>query len=38
LTQGHIIVCFDIPGVFLHTGVDKDITMVLKDRLAELMV
>ena len=30
--------CFDIPGAFLHSDVDKDITMVLKGRLAELMV
>ncbi len=30
--------CFDIPGAFLHADVDKDITMVLKGRLAELMV
>ena len=30
--------CFDIPGVFLHANSDKDITMILKGRLAELMV
>ncbi len=32
------VACFDIPGVFLHTDLDKDITMILKWRLAELMV
>jgi hypothetical protein len=30
--------CFDIPGAFLHADCDEDITMVLKGRLAELMV
>jgi hypothetical protein len=30
--------CFDIPGAFLHTDIEKDITMVLKGRLAKLMV
>jgi hypothetical protein len=30
--------CFDILGAFLHMDVDKDIVMVLKGRLAELMV
>ncbi len=32
------VACFDIPGAFLHTDLDKDITMILKGRLAELMV
>jgi hypothetical protein len=32
------IACFDVPGVFLHADSDKDITMFLKGRLAELMV
>jgi hypothetical protein len=32
------VACFDIPGAFLHTDSDKDITMILKGRLAELMV
>jgi hypothetical protein len=32
------VACFDIPGVFLHADMNKDITMVLKGRLAELMV
>ncbi len=32
------VACFDIPGAFLHAGCDKDITMILKGRLAELMV
>jgi hypothetical protein len=36
--EGHDVACFDIPGAFLHANVDKDITMVLKDRLTELMV
>jgi hypothetical protein len=30
--------CFDIPGAFLHADCNEDITMVLKGRLAELMV
>ena len=30
--------CYDIPGAFLHADSDEDITMVLKGRLAELMV
>ena len=30
--------CYDIPGVFLHADSNKDITMVLKGRLAKLMV
>ncbi len=29
---------FDIPGTFLHTGSDEDITMILSGGLAELMV
>jgi hypothetical protein len=29
---------FDIPSAFLHTALDKDITMILKGRLAKLMV
>ncbi len=36
--EGPDIDCFDIPGAFLHAEVDDDITMVLKGRLAELMV
>ncbi len=32
------VACFDIPGAFLHTNLDEDITMILKNRLAELMV
>ena len=35
--EGHDVACFNIPGAFLHADVDKDITMVLKGRLAELM-
>jgi hypothetical protein len=36
--EGHNVACFDIPGAFLHADINKDITMVLKGRLAELMV
>ncbi len=36
--EGRNVSCFDIPGAFLHADVDEDITMVLKGRLAELMV
>jgi hypothetical protein len=36
--EGRNVACFDIPGAFLHADVDEDITMVLKGRLAELMV
>jgi hypothetical protein len=36
--EGHDLTCFDIPGSFLHADSDKDITMILKGRLAELMV
>jgi len=32
------VACYDIPGAFLHADSDKDITMILKGRLAELMV
>ncbi len=32
------VACFDIPGMFLLADSDKDITMILKGRLAELMV
>jgi hypothetical protein len=30
--------CYDIPGAFLHADSDEDIRMILKGRLAELMV
>ena len=36
--EGPDVACFDIPGAFLHAEADKDITLVLKGRLAELMV
>jgi hypothetical protein len=36
--EGRDVACFDIPGAFLHADVNEDITMVLKGRLAELMV
>jgi hypothetical protein len=32
------VACFDILGAFLHAISDEDITMILKGRLAELMV
>ncbi len=36
--KGRDVACFDIPGAFLHADSDKDITMILKGRLTELMV
>jgi hypothetical protein len=36
--KGRNVACFDRPGAFLHADVKEDITMVLKGRLAELMV
>ena len=33
-----MIACFDILGAFLHADVNEDTNMVLKGRLAELMV
>ncbi len=36
--KGHDVTRFDIPGTFLHADSDEDITMILKGRLAELMV
>jgi hypothetical protein len=36
--EGRDVACFDILGELLHTDVKEDITMVLKGRLAELMV
>ncbi len=30
--------CYDIPGSFINTDVDKDVLMVLKGELAEMMV
>ena len=36
--EGRDVACFDIPGAFLHADVNEDITMVIKGRLAELMV
>jgi hypothetical protein len=32
------VACFDIPGAFVHAETDKDVIMMLKGRLAELMV
>ncbi len=36
--EGRDGACFDIPVAFLHSDSDKDITMILKGRLLELMV
>jgi hypothetical protein len=36
--NGRDVACFDIPGAFLNADSDKDISMILKGRLAELMV
>jgi hypothetical protein len=36
--EGRDVACFDIPGAFLHAETDEDVTMMLKGRLAELMV
>ena len=32
------VATFDVPGTFLHTDNDEERIMLLKDRLAELMV
>ncbi len=36
--KGRDVACFDIPGAFLHMDSDEDIAMILKGRLAELIV
>ena len=36
--EGRDVACFDIPGAFLYADSNEDITMILKGRLAELMV
>ncbi len=36
--KGQDVACFDISGAFLHADLDKDIIMILKGRLAKLMV
>jgi hypothetical protein len=36
--KGRYVACFDIPGAFLCADFNEDITMILKGRLAELMV
>jgi hypothetical protein len=36
--KGRDLTCFDIPGAFLHADSDEDIIMILKGRLAKLMV
>jgi hypothetical protein len=35
--KGRDVASFDIPGAFLHMDSDKDITMILRGRLAKLM-
>ena len=32
------VACFDIPGAFLHAEMDEDVIMMLRGRLAKLMV
>jgi hypothetical protein len=36
--EGQDVTCFDIPGALLHATLDEHVVMVLKGRLAELMV
>ena len=36
--EGRDVGCFDIPGAFLHAETDEEVYMMLKGRLAELMV
>jgi hypothetical protein len=36
--EGRDVACFDIPGAFLHAESDEEVIMMLKGRLAELMV
>ncbi len=36
--EGQDVACFDILGAFLHADLDEDIIMILKGRLAKLMV
>jgi hypothetical protein len=36
--KGRDIACSNIPGTFLHANSDKDISMIFKGHLAELMV
>ena len=36
--EGRNLACYDIPGAFFHADSDEDITMILKGKLAELMV
>jgi hypothetical protein len=36
--KGRDVASFDIPGAFLHMDSDNNITMILRGRLAELMV
>jgi hypothetical protein len=36
--KGWDVATFDIPGAFLHAHSDEDITMILKGKLADLMV
>ncbi len=36
--EGRVVTYFNIPGAFLHANSGEDITMILKRRLAKLMV
>jgi hypothetical protein len=36
--KGWEVATYDVPGTFLHANSNKDITMILKGKLAELMV
>jgi hypothetical protein len=36
--KGHKVTCFDIPGAFLHAELDKDNTMILKERPAKKLM
>ena len=36
--EGRDVGCYDIPGAFLHADSGEDVTMILKGKLAELMV
>ena len=37
-SKGRYVRCYDIPSVFVNTDVDKNVLMVLKGELAEMMV
>ena len=35
--EGRYVALMDLPGAFLHTDVDEEVTTVMEGRLAELM-